>query len=320
MERVLVGTTRHNAVNLDNGNVRHSGSGVTFIGSNTNSDCVDDIVRMFNEAGLESEKSDNIQRILWSKLFLNLSVNSFTAITQSPIGSMIDNDYAWFFAEKMICEAIDVAEAEGQHFSYLEVLESVHKTCETVSGGFSSMSQDVMNCKKTEIDAINGFVVDRAKVHNVPAPYNNFVVNLIHAIENTYKEQVRTMTKYNKGGIIVHQGDTGDILYRVMQGTVSLYIDYGTENEYLLGVCGVGKCFGAYNCYSGRPSSYSAVADEDAVVMEVPKDELHSYLALNPKNAEEILAGMSKQITLAMKHVEMLNEELADKLSKSTTI
>ena len=38
---------------------------------------------------------------------------------------MIDNHYAWDFAEKMICEAVDVAEADGTHFSYMEVLNMV---------------------------------------------------------------------------------------------------------------------------------------------------------------------------------------------------
>ena len=106
MERILVGTTRHNSVNLDKGNIRHSGSGVTFIGSNTNSSCADDIVGVFNKSGLESEKSDDIQRIIWSKLFVNLSINSFTAITKAPIGSMIENEHAWFFAEKLIHEEL----------------------------------------------------------------------------------------------------------------------------------------------------------------------------------------------------------------------
>ena len=106
MERILVGTTRHNSVNLDKGNIRHSGSGVTFIGSNTNSSCADDIVGVFNKSGLESEKSDDIQRIIWSKLFVNLSINSFTAITKAPIGSMIENEHAWFFAEKLINEEL----------------------------------------------------------------------------------------------------------------------------------------------------------------------------------------------------------------------
>ena len=314
MERILIGTTRHNSVNLDKGNVRHSGSGITVIGSNTESGNVDDIVSLFNEAGIEAERSDDIQRILWNKLFVNLSINSFTAITKTPIGTMIDNDYAWFFAERLIGEAVEVAEAEGQHFSYEEVLDSVRNTCEKVADGFSSMSQDVMNCRKTEIDAINGFVVERAKVHNVPAPYNALVVNLIHAIENTYKEQIRTMTRFNAGDCIIRQGDVNEELLKVMQGTVSLYVDHGTENEYLLGVITAGKCFGAYNCYSADPSPYSAIADEDAVIMEVTKNDIRSYLALNPRNAEDMIAGMSRQISLAMKHVEMLNEELTASL------
>ena len=80
---------------------------------------------------------------------------------------MIDNHYAWDFAEKMICEAVDVAEADGTHFSYMEVLNMVHHVCEDAGKGYSSMSQDVMNCRKTEIDAINGAIVEQAKLYNV---------------------------------------------------------------------------------------------------------------------------------------------------------
>lgn len=258
---------------------------------------------------IETIVSDDIQRIIWSKLFVNLSINSFTAITKSPIGSMIDNVHSWFFAEKLICEAIDVAEAEGQHFSYLEVLDSVHKTCETVSTGFSSMSQDIMNCRKTEIDVINGFVVDRANAHNVPAPYNTFVRNLIHAIENTYKEQIKPQVKYLQHETVIEQGKVCDCIYKVMQGSVTLYIDKGLETEYLIGAYSEGKCFGQYSCLSGRPNPFTAVADVDSVIMEIPKSDVHNYISINPKNAEEMLTDMSKQMALMSKHIEMLRKE-----------
>ena len=52
-----------------------------------------------------------------------------------------------------------------------------------------AMSQDVMNCRKTEIDAINGAIVEQAKLYNVAAPYNRLIVDLIHAIEESYKYQ-----------------------------------------------------------------------------------------------------------------------------------
>ncbi len=38
--------------------------------------------------------------------------------------------------------------------------------------------------------------------------------------------------------------------------------------------------------------------------MEIPKDDLHAYLAINPKNAEEMLDGM-------------LSEELANATQKA---
>ncbi len=60
MERVVIGTTKHNSVNLDNGNIRHSGSGDTCIGSNVPDADLSGIVRLFEEAGLATVVSDDI--------------------------------------------------------------------------------------------------------------------------------------------------------------------------------------------------------------------------------------------------------------------
>lgn len=188
-QNVVIGTSKHNSVNLGGGRVRHSGAGLTTIGSNA-PDCGETLELLrctLSEACFETDVSDDIQRIIWSKLFVNLSINTFTAITRAPIGSMIDNRYAWDFAEKMICEAVDVAEADGTHFSYREVLNMVHHVCEDVTTGYSSMYQDVTRGIPTEIDAINGAIVEQARRYNVPTPYNTLIVNLIHAIEGSYK-------------------------------------------------------------------------------------------------------------------------------------
>lgn len=187
---VIIGTSKHNSVVTGSGTVRHSGHGVTTIGSNIKKNKNPERIKnILEECGFDTEVSDDIQRIIWSKLFVNLSINTFTAITRSPIGSMIENKYAWDFAEKMICEAVDVAEADGTHFSYMEVLNMVHYVCEDAGKGYSSMSQDVMNCRMTEVDNINGAIVEQARLYNVSAPYNALIVDLIHAIEGAYKYQ-----------------------------------------------------------------------------------------------------------------------------------
>ncbi|MCR5773818.1 MAG: 2-dehydropantoate 2-reductase [Lachnospiraceae bacterium] len=304
---VIIAVTTDNAVNLDNGNISHSGKGVTTLGGDKDTARFDEVVAAFNASKIEYAVSDNIQRIIWNKLFVNLSINSFTAITKSPIGMLIDNEYAWNFAEKLVCEAIDVAEAEGQHFSYLDVLSFIRSTCTEVAGGFSSMSQDVMNCRRTEIDTINGYVVDRAAVHNVPAPYNTFVRNLVHAIENTYKEQIKQKDKYNAGDIIVREGEDDPTLYKVMHGSVGLYLNHGKENEYLLGINAKGSSFGEYSCFSGKASPYTAIAEEETIVMAIPKKDVHNYICLNPRNAEELFTTMSNKVAMLSKHIGLLN-------------
>ena len=126
-KNIIIGTSKHNSVNLGGGKVRHSGSGETTIGSNLeNNTNLDKIQAILEESGFKVEKTNDIQRVIWSKLFVNLSINTFTAITRAPIGSMIENKYAWDFAEKMICEAVDVAEAAGTQGYFWEMADTLY--------------------------------------------------------------------------------------------------------------------------------------------------------------------------------------------------
>ncbi len=187
-ENIIIGTSKHNAVNLGNGKIKHPAKGVTTIGSNHQaSEQVNRAGNALEGAGFEVTITDDIQRIIWSKLLVNLSVNTFTAITQTPIGYMIKNQHAWDFAKRLVYEAIEVAEADGTYFDRREALEMVKGVCETAGDGYSSMYQDRKNHVKMEIDAINGAIVEQAKQYGVPTPYNTLIVDLIHAIEGAYE-------------------------------------------------------------------------------------------------------------------------------------
>lgn len=187
-ENIIIGTSKHNAVNLGGGKVSHPGIGVTTIGSNQKENPTVEVIRkMLMESNLEVVVSDDIQRIIWSKLFVNLSINTLTALTETPIGYMTKNQYAWDFAKRLIYEAVDVAEADGTYFDRREALESVRKVCEDAGAGYSSMYQDRKRRVKMEIDAINGAIVEQAKLYGVPTPYNALIVDLIHAIEGAYE-------------------------------------------------------------------------------------------------------------------------------------
>lgn len=187
-ENIIIGTTKHNGVSLKPGCSHHTGPGVTIIGSNHDQlEVLEKLKNTLEKAGYETIVSTDIQRIIWEKLFVNLSVNAFTAITLTPIGYMIKDENAWAFATKLINEAIEVAKVDGTTFNNEEVFEKVRKLCVDLEDGYSSMYQDVTRKQRTEIDAINGVIVEQAKLYDIDVPYNSLIVDLIHAIEGAYK-------------------------------------------------------------------------------------------------------------------------------------
>ena len=189
-ENIVIGTSKHNSVGMGLGACRHTGSGETTLGTmvpDSNKD--QKVAEILEECGLDVVVSDDIQRIIWSKLFVNMSINTLSALLECRIGYMIENKYAWDFAKRIIYEGVMVAEADGTYFDRREVLESVRKVCEAVRNGYASMYQDRKNHRKTEIDKINGAVVEQAKLYGVPTPYNSLVVDLIHAVEGTYDDK-----------------------------------------------------------------------------------------------------------------------------------
>ena len=69
-KNIIIGTSKHNSVNNGNGHVRHSGTGATTIGSNLKENSNLQIIsNLLEESGFAVEISDDIQRIIWSKLF-----------------------------------------------------------------------------------------------------------------------------------------------------------------------------------------------------------------------------------------------------------
>jgi len=64
----------------------------------------------------------------------------------------------------------------------------VEEVCRSTAENLSSMLQDVMNRRRTEIDAINGAVVAEAEKLGVPAPINRVLSALIKVRQLTYEE------------------------------------------------------------------------------------------------------------------------------------
>ncbi|MBN1453112.1 MAG: 2-dehydropantoate 2-reductase [Anaerolineales bacterium] len=185
-DHVLIGTTQHNSSIISDGHIHHGGGGKTTIGVlGGNSTKVQHIADNFSNCGFETIVSDNVKKHIWTKIFLNTAASSLTAILQVPLGFILDDLYASLLMEKLVHEAVTVANAEGfAQFDVEEVIGNIKMVLTNAKGGYTSIYADLKNGVRTEVDTISGSVVETAKRLGIAVPYHEFVVHLIHAMEN----------------------------------------------------------------------------------------------------------------------------------------
>ena len=126
--------------------------------------------------------------MIWKKLLINIGINAITAIARVKNGYIATSKYAREISEIAVKEAIEVANTMGIEFDkhiFNEVIEVAKKT----SRNISSMHQDILNKKITEIDSINGAIVNLGKELGIPTPVNLTLTNLIKLIEEKHKEE-----------------------------------------------------------------------------------------------------------------------------------
>jgi 2-dehydropantoate 2-reductase len=197
-EKILAGITSHGATDLGPGRVRHAGQGDTFIGygfPKRDSDPSQDpqlnkVKELLNEAGFASQIVTRIENLIWSKLLINIGINALTALTRLPNGKLIDFPGTNKILEEAVQEGIRIGEKKGIEFIYPDPLSQVKKVCQLTSANISSMLQDVLNKKKTEIDFINGVIVGEGQSYGIPVPVNSLLTRLIKTIEASYGQTV----------------------------------------------------------------------------------------------------------------------------------
>lgn len=189
-EHIILGTTQHNASVPSPGVVAHGGFGMTCLG------CAEGAVERlcgiadeFCACGLETRLSNNVQRLIWDKLFTNVSVSALTGVLQVPMGYIARDSYAWTLCQALIRETADVAAALGMDFDCAAKTAEIRALCENAPNGLTSIYADLRDGRCTEVDAISGSVVRAGRAAGVPTPCHDFMVDLIHAMEGRKSEK-----------------------------------------------------------------------------------------------------------------------------------
>ncbi len=161
------------------GHVLHHGRGELLVEPGGGGDSW---VPEFQAAGVTVQISADAQQALWAKLVLNCAYNALSAAGQVPYGRLVATAGVPEAMQQVVRECVAVAAAEGVALP-ADTQATVLALAASMPGQRSSTAQDLARGKPTEIDHLNGYVVQRGQHHGIATPVNQLLQTLVHVLE-----------------------------------------------------------------------------------------------------------------------------------------
>jgi 2-dehydropantoate 2-reductase len=128
-----------------------------------------------------------IEKDLWAKLLYNCALNPLGAIVDVPYGALAENEFTRSLMNAVVREAFSVMTEAGYstHWqSAADFLKAFYdKLVPDTAEHKSSTLQDILAGKRTEIDALNGAVIELAGKYQIAVPYNDSIYSIIKFLE-----------------------------------------------------------------------------------------------------------------------------------------
>ncbi|CAM3512786.1 2-dehydropantoate 2-reductase [Vibrio aerogenes CECT 7868] len=183
----LIATTSHGALRDESSvcpvRVCHTGAGETWLGAATPSgqQC-QFMTDVLNHAFAPVCWHDNIEQAQWKKLAVNCVINPLTAIHQCANGQLASYQFSQQISA-LITEISQVMNAEGIKTHPGALNKLVFQVIENTRENHSSMYQDILSHRTTEIDYITGYLLKIAGKHQIAVPENEKLCQQIKQME-----------------------------------------------------------------------------------------------------------------------------------------
>ena len=120
---------------------------------------------------------------IWEKTILNAALSPLCAISRLTMKEAMNNGDTLEIIEQILYEAVQVSSAEDitlpDNFVKLAI-----RYLSSAGNHMPSLAIDLINKRETEIDYMNGKIVDYGRKHYIKTPINLVLTNLVNAINS----------------------------------------------------------------------------------------------------------------------------------------
>lgn len=192
LDRILVGTTTMASTLLAPGRISAVGRGISKFRAADGSayPIVTELCRILTEAKLGGTIAPDVFVAIWEKAGFNAAINCTTAICRTSCGAIALTPEGRSLAFQIAREVAMVANAHGVPASAEAIEASLAVTFEIHKNHVTSMAQDIIAHRRTEIMAINGEIIKKAQDVGLSVPRIETLYALVRMIEDTYDFQI----------------------------------------------------------------------------------------------------------------------------------
>ncbi|HKY16592.1 MAG TPA: 2-dehydropantoate 2-reductase [Microthrixaceae bacterium] len=167
------------------GSVHHNGMRLIRIGEMRGglTDRVQRIELVWRDAGFNVRSFADIDLMIWEKFLCNVTLSAPTAAFDVTVGELMANPETWGVALGAMLEAYRVGTAKDVAFSFDDPVRYVTDFAATIPDASPSMRLDHLARRRSEVDVINGAVVDLSRAAGLEAPYNESLCAVLRARE-----------------------------------------------------------------------------------------------------------------------------------------
>ncbi|MFA0816529.1 MAG: ketopantoate reductase family protein [Anaerofustis sp.] len=187
---IIAGVTNYAGDMIGPGEVELKGSGITKMMAidPDAASAAQIVVALLKQAGHHAELSEDVLKDIWEKVAFNAGMNTVSAVTGLTVAGMGSTEQCRKLLFDIASEAVAVANAEGVPAEEQHVHDVILSVFDPKMSGDhkSSMLQDRIAKRQTEIDAICGEVIRRGQLHSIPTPKAESMYALVNAIQKNY--------------------------------------------------------------------------------------------------------------------------------------
>jgi 2-dehydropantoate 2-reductase len=179
---------------VEPGVIEHYKRGVVAVGEmmGHKSERVQAIVDVFKHAGLQCQLSEDIRKRKWEKMCWNCVFNPITVLINDRVAKALDHPEMMGVIRQIVGEVAAVSATLKVPLAP-DIAEKTIQAAQAIRDIHTSMYDDWKAGRPTEIDSLNGYIVQKGRELGIPTPVNEALTAMVKAVTEREKTGLGTL-------------------------------------------------------------------------------------------------------------------------------